>query len=217
MPETGRAWHAGRSYWRGKTGLNDQSIGIEIVNQSYCKNGDSTAEIRTGITKKVRMCFFPDYPEAQIAVVIDLLKGIQERHPNIKAIDFIGHSDIAPGRKIDPGPRFPWERLYQVGIGAWFDDDTALKYLEQFTARPMTISNIQKALNTYGYGIEQTGILDEQTRNVLQAFQLHFRPMNVNGEPTLETQAILYALIEKYHAGKLEGLLKIDASPAYSR
>ena len=203
VPESERAWHAGRSYWAGKSGLNDQSIGIEVVNQTYCKTSSVTHN------KPPRLCFYPDFAESQMEILIKLLDGILERHPHIKPTNIIGHSDIAPSRKIDPGPRFPWERLYQLGIGAWFDNDTVVKYWEEFTIKPMPIINIQRALGTYGYKIEPTGIVDAQTRNVLRAFQLHFRPLNVNGEPTLESTAILFALIEKYHPNQLNKLLKI--------
>ena len=228
VPESERAWHAGRSYWAGKTGLNDQSIGIEIVNQSYCRDPEvpetqpqdpssttssmpvmmETAEQPSAELPK-RLCFYPDFPETQMAIVIDLVKAIQKRHPRVEATHIIGHSDIAPSRKVDPGPRFPWERLYQLGIGAWFDDATVTKYWRQFTSQPMPLINVQKALHVYGYKIDQTGILDEQTRDVLRAFQLHFRPHQVTGKPTLETTAILFALIEKYRPDHLEELLTI--------
>ncbi len=205
VPESERAWHAGRSYWAGKSGLNDQSIGIEVVNQTYCKT--STAKTN----KPPRLCFYPDFAESQMKILITLLDEILERHPDIKPVNIIGHSDIAPSRKIDPGPRFPWQRLYKLGIGAWFDDDTVVKYWEQFAAKPMPLINVQRALGTYGYKIEPTGIMDEQTRNALRAFQLHFRPSEVTGQPTLESTAILFALIEKYRPKRLDELLAIDA------
>ncbi len=204
VPETERAWHAGRSYWAGKSGLNDQSIGIEVVNQTYCKQPSSPEN------KAPRLCFYPDFAEPQMVLLVNLLKDILERHPDIKPINIIGHSDIAPGRKIDPGPRFPWERLHKLGIGAWFDDATVVKYWEQFSVTPLPLVNIQKALGVYGYKIEPTGVLDEQTRNVLRAFQLHFRPSQVTSQPTLETTAILFALIEKYRPRKLDELLTVD-------
>lgn len=204
VPESERAWHAGRSYWHGKNALNDHSIGIEVVNQTYCEDAK---DLPVGIVTPKRLCFYPDFPETQMAILIDLLKGIQKRHPRVNPTDIVGHSDIAPSRKIDPGPRFPWERLYQLGIGAWFDDATVTKYWRQFTVKPMPIINVQKALGIYGYNIEPTGVLDEQTRNVISAFQLHFRPNEVTGQPSLETTAILYALIEKYRPKQLQELL----------
>lgn len=206
VPETERAWHAGRSYWAGKSALNDHSVGIEVVNQTYCKNPEN---LPAGIKPPKRLCFYPDFPETQMSILIDLLREIQERHPRVGPTHIIGHSDIAPSRKIDPGPRFPWERLYQLGIGAWFDDATVTKYWRQFTTEPMPLINVQKALGAYGYKIEPTGILDEQTRAVIRAFQLHFRPSEITGEPSLETTAIIFAMVEKYRPNQLDALLAI--------
>jgi len=216
VPETQRAWHAGRSYWAGKSGLNDQSIGIEIVNQTYCYQHEPNDPITDNSnesevpTEPEGFCFYPDFAENQLEIFLELLEDILERHPHIKPTNIVGHSDIAPNRKIDPGPRFPWQRLYQLGFGAWFDDETVTRYWVKFHETPMPIINIQRALNTYGYDIEETGELDRQTRNVLRAFQMHFRPSTVNGRPTLETVAILYALIEKYRTKSLNELLIID-------
>ncbi len=213
VPEEKRAWQAGTSYWGGKSSLNDLSIGIEIVNQAYCvkqdadENARPTADV-TGKTSKP-LCFFPDYAENQIALVIDLVEDILKRHPRIDPVNIVGHSDIAPDRKIDPGPRFPWQRLYQRGIGAWYDDATVIKYWRAFAGHPRPVGNIQKALGIYGYKIKTSGVLDEQTRNVLTAFQMHFRPDRVTGEPDEKTVAILFALIEKYRPRHLEDALAL--------
>ncbi len=208
VPESGRAWHAGKSYWGGRTALNDQSIGIEIVNQTYCRRG--SANIAPDSSENTRICFYPDFPESQMVLVIKLLQELVDRYPEIKAVNIVGHSDIAPDRKIDPGPRFPWQRLYRLGYGAWFDDETVVRYWDQFKSAPLPLRNIQRALNVYGYGIDATGELDEHTRNVLRAFQMHFRPSQVSSEPTAETAAILYALIEKYFPDQLEELLRVE-------
>lgn len=208
VDETQRAWHAGRSYWRGKTGLNDQSIGIEIVNTGHCRlvagnHNDISAESDS-------LCFFPDYPETQLELVVELIRDILERHPDIPITNIVGHSDIAPGRKIDPGPRFPWQRLYQLGIGAWYDEDTVFKYWQEFQREPPSLTTVQRALGVYGYKSPVSGELDEETRDVLQSFQLHFRPEAINREPDIKTAAILFALIEKYRADALPGLLESD-------
>jgi N-acetylmuramoyl-L-alanine amidase len=213
VPESERAWHAGRSYWAGKSGLNDQSIGIEVVNQTYCTKGNTEALPIDDSSAPKRICFYPDFPETQMGILIHLVKDILARHPDIKPINIIGHSDIAPARKVDPGPRFPWQRLYKLGIGAWFDDDTVVKYWEQFRETPIPLINTQKALAAYGYKIEVTGELDEQTHDALRAFQLHFRPMNVTGAPDLDSTAILFALIEKYRTNRLSDLLVIEPEP----
>jgi len=211
VPESLRAWHAGTSYWAGKSGLNDQSIGIELVNQTWCHSSGMEVDPYSG--NPDRICFYPDFADSQIALLVDLLDDILERHPDIKATNIIGHSDIAPDRKIDPGPRFPWQRLAVLGYGAWFDDEAVIRYWEQFRVQPLPLLNVQKALSAYGYGIELTGEDDEQTRNVLRAFQMHFRPMDVTSTATLESTATLFALLEKYYPEQLDELLKIEPQP----
>lgn len=206
VPEEARAWHAGGSYWDGKTALNDMSIGIEIVNQTYCRNADQVVAPAQDESESARICFYPDFAEPQIVMLTDLLKGLLQRHQEVTPTNIVGHSDIAPQRKIDPGPRFPWQRLYKLGYGAWFDDGTVVKYWQQFRLTMPPLITLQTALHEYGYGIEITGIDDEQTRNVVRAFQLHFLPYRVTREFDAESAAVLYALLEKYHPERLEGL-----------
>ncbi|MGA9575504.1 MAG: N-acetylmuramoyl-L-alanine amidase [Lysobacterales bacterium] len=214
VPEEDRAWHAGKSYWAGKTALNDMSVGIEIVNQTYCRKSELATPADATDQAPDTICFYPDFAESQMQMLIDLLKGITARHTEVKPTDIVGHSDIAPQRKIDPGPRFPWQRLYQLGFGAWFDDDTVFKYWEQFRLHQPPTLTLQTALHEYGYEIELNGMHDEQSRNVVRAFQMHFRPWLVNREFDAETVAILYALLEKYRPEKLELLQSMDESPA---
>jgi N-acetylmuramoyl-L-alanine amidase len=207
VPEQQRAWHAGNSYWAGQTKLNNVSVGIEIVNETYCHRAPDMTQEEAADWPSETICFFPDYPETQLALVVDLVQGILERHPEVKPTHVVGHSDIAPQRKIDPGPRFPWQRLYKLGIGAWYDDETVIAYWERFNREMPTVLQMQKALHTYGYKIELTGELDEQTRNVLRAFQHHFLPYRVTEQFTVETAATLYALVEKYYPDDLGPLL----------
>jgi len=206
VPESRRAWHAGVSYWSGKTGLNDQSIGIELVNQTYCHRDDTG----TNEGEVERMCFYPDFADAQLALLVELLGEIYDRHPKISPTNIVGHADIAPDRKIDPGPRFPWQRLARLGYGAWYDDDVVIRYWEQFKDEPLPLKNVQDALRAYGYNIESTGQADQQTANVLRAFQMHFRPSTVTETATLETTAVLFGLIEKYYPESLEELLRVE-------
>lgn len=208
VDESRRAWHAGTSYWAGKSGLNDQSIGIELVNRTWCHASEEGVDPYSGGPD--RLCFYPDFADGQIALLTDLLDKILQRHPDVKPTHIIGHSDIAPDRKIDPGPRFPWQRLAALGYGAWYDDATVIRYWEKFRAEPLPLINVQKALAAYGYNIELTGEFDEQTRNVLRAFQLHFRPWEVTREMTRETTATLFALLDKYYPEQLEVLLKVE-------
>ena len=212
VPEARRAWHAGDSSWGGKIGLNDQSIGIELVNQTYCHT--SSVENNGSDGQKPRICFYPDFADGQIDLLVALLAKIRERHPDIQPTRIVGHADIAPDRKIDPGPRFPWQRLYRLGYGAWFDDATVIRYWEQFAQHPLPMCNVQFGLQVYGYGIETSGVLDEHTRNVLRAFQMHFRPSEVSSEATTDTVAILVALIEKYYPERLDELLGVPESCA---
>ncbi|MGB5488597.1 MAG: N-acetylmuramoyl-L-alanine amidase, partial [Lysobacterales bacterium] len=204
VPEEKRAWHAGSSYWAGKTSLNDMSVGIELVNQTYCRKSEQAIPPEQADQTPARICFYPDFPESQITMLTDLLKGILSRHTEVKPTDIVGHADITPQRKIDPGPRFPWQRLYQLGYGAWYDDDTVFRYWEQFRLELPPVLTLQTALNYYGYDIELSGENDRQSRNVVRAFQMHFLPWQVSGEFNDETVAVLYALLEKYRPEKLE-------------
>lgn len=202
VKESQRAWHAGVSYWAGETGLNDRSIGIEIVNEFRCDLDPDAAE---DFGPDALVCDFPPFSEAQIEMLIELLRGIQQRYPGIGPLDFVAHSDIAipHRRRSDPGPLFPWRRLYDEGIGAWYDEETRLIYMERFENQPPTVERLQAALLRLGYLVEPTGELDHQTRFAVRAFQMHFRPSDYRGVPDVETAAILWSLIEKYRGGDL--------------
>jgi N-acetyl-anhydromuramyl-L-alanine amidase AmpD len=207
VTEEARAWHAGTSYWAGKVALNDMSIGIELVNQTYCRKSEAVIPPEAVDQTIERICFYPDFAEPQLEILLDLLKGITERHTSVKPTHIVGHSDIAPQRKIDPGPRFPWQRLHRLGYGAWYDDETVFKYWEQLRDAPPSVLTLQTALHTYGYGIDLSGDHDLQSQNVVRAFQMHFLPWKVSSEFDAETVAILFALIEKYYSSSLDTLL----------
>ena len=194
VEEEQRAWHAGASYWAGETALNDRSIGIEIVNEFDC---ETTPE--TDIDSL--QCEFLPFDEAQIEMTIDLLRGIQQRYPGIDPLDFVAHSDIATERRSDPGPLFPWRRLYEEGIGAWYDEETKARYESQFENLPPDIERLQAALLGLGYFVEPTGEFDKLTRFAVRAMQLRFRPDDISGEPDVESMAILWSLLEKYRRG----------------
>ena len=206
VPEHRRAWHAGKSYWGGKHGLNDASIGIEIVNRSRCESSDPEAEIQT---PEMQRCTLLDFPEAQIDLVIRLSKEILARNPDIDAIDVVGHSDIAPMRRSDPGPGFPWKRLFDHGIGAWFDDETVRDHQQRIeSGPPLPLEQIQRGLGALGYRIDPTGENDVPTRFVVRAFQMHFRPARTDGLVDAQTTAILFALLEKYRPRALHEILE---------
>ncbi|WP_114327396.1 penicillin binding protein PBP4B [Candidatus Colwellia aromaticivorans] len=212
--ENERAWHAGSSYWQGRTAINDQSIGIEIVNGSKCERlPQEQTELAIGqllLDKKLtpnQICFFPDYDPKQIELLIELSKEILKKNPDISPTHIIGHSDIAPQRKNDPGPRFPWYQLYQAGIGAWYEKETVLKYWKLFDVQMPNIGLIQQALHRYGYGIEETSELDSQTQAVLHTFQMHFVPWKITDRADEQTVATLFALLEKYMPEQAQELL----------
>ncbi|VFS51751.1 N-acetylmuramoyl-L-alanine amidase AmiD precursor [Budvicia aquatica] len=138
------------------------------------------------------------FTDNQIALVIALSRDIIERN-QIAAINVVGHSDISPGRKIDPGPLFPWKKLADAGIGAWPDSPTVERYLAKRQLHSaVDVKQLQNNLNRYGYQVSDSGVMDNQTRTVIKAFQMHFRPANYSGEADAETLAILDALLEKY-------------------
>lgn len=207
VDESGRAWHAGNSYWQGRKDLNDQSIGIEIVNVPECMRDTVSSKGHQRENSPARLCVFPDYDPKQIELLIALGKDILKRNPDISPTAVVGHSDIAPTRKNDPGPRFPWYQLYQAGIGAWYDNDSLKKYWQMFNDGPVSVGLMQRALNVYGYGITETGIADNATFDTLSAFQMHFMPWSVSGKLDSKTAATLFALIDKYFPKHIDALL----------
>ncbi|MNG99008.1 N-acetylmuramoyl-L-alanine amidase AmiD precursor [compost metagenome] len=188
VPDSQRAWHAGRSRWHQYAGLNTSSLGIEIVNLGY----ETGQELLP-----VQLRHWQPYTQAQIAAVGALAQELIRRY-QIPQTQVLGHSDVAPERKQDPGPLFPWRELsLQYGVGAW-PDEARVEQLRRQPAPAWDALAWQQQLARYGYGIAPSGDWDEQSRTVLSAFQLHFRPALVNGEPDAESQAILSALLERY-------------------
>ena len=185
VDETKRAWHAGISKWKGLDNLNFSSIGIEIVNL-----GNGTGGV------------FQPYPDYQIKKVGELSRDIVTRY-NISPFNVVGHADIAPGRKPDPGPLFPWKKLYtDYGVGAWYDDADKYLFIQQYpwdTTSSVFITQVQTDLKKYGYDVPANGMIDTQTKNAIIAFQMHFRPEKYDGIVDAETWAILKALNKKYN------------------
>jgi N-acetylmuramoyl-L-alanine amidase len=177
VPEDRRAWHAGASAWGGATDINSRSIGIEIANAGH-----------PGA--------LPDFPPAQIEAVIALCRDIVGRHP-IPSHRVLAHSDVAPGRKLDPGERFPWRKLAEAGIGHWVEPGP---FAEGATLRPGdtggAVEALQQLLALYGYDIEVGGVFDQRTEYVIAAFQRHFRPARVDGHADPSTLDTLRRLIE---------------------
>lgn len=191
--ESMRAWHAGVSAWGDREGLNDTSIGIEIVNPGF-------TQTPSGLS-------WSPFSESQIQLVIALAKDIVQRY-DIEPTNVVAHSDISPGRKLDPGPFFPWQRLAQAGVGAWPERATVARYLNQFSnGRVPSVRALQQGLARYGYRLEPTGRMDDQTLRVLKSFQMRFRPTDHTGFYDAESAAILFALIEKYHGPAQAGAI----------
>jgi N-acetylmuramoyl-L-alanine amidase len=179
VDETNAAWHAGNSSWKNFTQLNNSSIGIEIVNPGW----QDTPNGRV----------YAPFPQYQIDALIPLVRDIVTRH-HITPDNVLGHSDIAPLRKQDPGPMFPWKQLADAGLVAWPDATRVAVVTPVFQAQLPDVAWYQKKLATWGYALVQSGILDEQTRAVLSAFQMKYRPANIDGTPDVETAALLEAL-----------------------
>jgi len=176
VDEDKRAWHAGVSFWNGESNLNNTSVGIEIVNLDSAIN---------------------HYPSKQIDATMFLCKQIIARH-NIIPRYVLGHSDIAPFRKADPGILFPWEILYQNGIGAMADAVDIVE-LENTINLPSALE-LQQNLAKYGYKIDLTGNFDDQTMAVLNAFRKHFCPDLLNYKVDKTSYATLLALIKNIYS-----------------
>ncbi len=179
VDENRRAWHVGNSQWNGRTWLNSSSIGIEMVNQGYTE----TPEGRV----------WQPWGEQQIDSLVLLLKDIMQRH-GLTAEHVVGHSDIAPQRKVDPGPAFPWQRLAQEGLILWPEPQAVATHLQAFTQQLPSILWFQQQLAKVGYAVPEHGEFDQVTRNVVAAFQMKYRPVLYDGEPDAQTAAMLLAL-----------------------
>ncbi len=151
-----RAWHAGAAQWRGETDVNGRSVGIELVNPGH----------EFG---------YPDFPEAQIAALEAVAGEILGRHP-VPPRNVVGHADVAPRRRKDPGEKFPWARLAAAGIGLWPD-----------RAPPVEAEPVVEMLAEYGYPAEGAA--------TIAAFQRHFRPARIDGVADAETAGLVRALL----------------------
>lgn len=204
VAESDRAWHAGESAFEDRQNLNDQSIGIELVNTGHC---DQPIAATTTDTVRPALCLTPDFDPAQMQLLALLLKDIVKRYPDISPTRILAHSDIAPAKKQDPGPRFPWQWLARQGIGAWYDNQTVRQYYQQ-PVLTGGIIQLQQALRLYGYAIAVTGEHDEQSKLYFSAFQRHFVPEHVTGEMDDKSIAVLSALLAKYRPEQFRQLLQ---------
>lgn len=174
--ESDRAWHAGKGSWKGREDVNSWSIGIEVVNAGP-------------------LAQFPDFPDVQIHAVAELARDICARN-HISPERVLAHSDVSPGRKIDPGERFPWDRLAQMGVGHCVVP--APVQGGRFLAtgdRGEPVEALQSMLSVYGYSIEINGLFDDATKQVVEAFQRHFRRDRVDGVADRSTIETLHRLL----------------------
>ena len=177
VAEADRAWHAGRSFWSGERDMNTVSIGIEIV------NGGHTFGL-------------PPYPPAQIAAVTELAGDIVGRRV-IPPTRVLGHSDVAPDRKDDPGELFPWAALGEAGIALQLPPGPVEP------VPPATLDDLRVVLAEIGYacpiGRNDAGD-DDVARAALRAFQRRWRPQRIDGMADAETTALVQA-VRKAAAG----------------
>jgi N-acetylmuramoyl-L-alanine amidase len=175
VPEERRAWHAGVSFWKGEQDVNGVSIGIELVNPGH----------ELG---------YPDFPDLQIEALIGLMDAVRGRWsiPNGR---ILGHSDVAPGRKIDPGEKLPWKRLAQDGHGLWIEADPAPGAPLGVGDEGTGVFALQAGLTRLGYDSAPSGQYDEHTEVIVTAFQRHWRPERVDGIADGETRARLVRLL----------------------
>lgn len=177
--EQDRAWHAGRSFWKGVTDINSASVGIEIVNGGHDFG-------------------LPDFPDAQMDAVIALTQGIMERH-GIGAHDVIAHSDVAPGRKRDPGERFAWHALAQRGAALHVEPVPVGggRFLAPGdTGEP--VAALQSMLALYGFDAKPDSVFGEATRIQIEAFQRRHRPAQIDGIADMSTIETLNRVVRLY-------------------
>jgi len=180
VPEARRAWHAGVASWSGESDINGCSVGIEMVNPGHAFG-------------------YRDFPPAQIAAVIALVGDIRTRW-TIPDARMLGHSDVAPARKQDPGERFPWKTLALAGHGLWAEPRAAPGPVLAEGESGLGVTILKRALAGLGYGLETIGDYDAATTLAVIAFQRHWRPTRVDGLADGETRARLMALFREASA-----------------
>jgi N-acetylmuramoyl-L-alanine amidase len=175
VPEERRAWHAGLSFWKGETDINSRSVGIEIVNPGH----------EFG---------YRAFPDAQIAAVIALVADVRSRW-TIGDDRIVGHSDVAPDRKDDPGELFPWKRLAEAGHGLWAEPPAAPGAPLGEGEEGAGVFALQAGLTRLGYDCAPSGKFDAHTTAVVRAFQRHWVQTRFDGIADGETRARLIALL----------------------
>ena len=199
VDESRQSNHAGISSWKIYNQLNAASIGIEIVNPGFTESPQGRV-------------WYP-FKQAQIDQLILLLKDIVKRH-GIKPENILGHNDIAPQRKQDPGPMFPWKQLADAGLIAWPEPSRVAARLPGYQQQLPDVLWFQLKLAQHGYAVPQTGQFDQATRNVLVVFQSKYRQSLFDGTPDAETAAILDVLTSPLPAVPAQGAGSAPAAAA---
>lgn len=182
VDEFQRAWHAGRSSWQGNRMLNASSIGIEIVHPGAKILPDGGRE------------YLP-FPKAQIDALVPLVQDIVRRY-QIKPERILGHAEIQPQTKQDPGPTFPWKLFSELGITPpWPDAARVEAQRLAFEAAPPDAFWWRQAFTRHGYELATGGTFDDELKNVTASFQMRYRPANFSGQPDAETAALLHVLV----------------------
>ncbi|MDR2539024.1 MAG: N-acetylmuramoyl-L-alanine amidase [Chlamydiales bacterium] len=208
VPENMRAWHAGVAEWRGESDVNSNSIGLEIVNWGYTygiiSNEPSEpslkkmwsqaihAQRRAGNQNPSAKKIWHPFPPKQMDIVTCLSQDLIKKW-SINSENVIGHADIAPGRKVDPGPLFDWESLAKKGVGVWYDSN--MDRVHSNKPSGISIPWMQENLHNWGYKTPKSGSLDPETKKVIQAFQMHFRQKKWDGSIDEESMDILDMLL----------------------
>lgn len=183
VSEARRAWHAGVASWLGSSDVNARSIGVELVNPG-------------------QEFGYRHFPAAQMAALHRLLRDVLGRH-RVAPTEIVGHSDVAPLRKQDPGEFFDWRALASDGIGLWPDEAASRPgaWIMEFGDRSPAVAEMQRRFAAYGYGLPATGVYDDATFATVKAFQRHFRPRLVDGLADAETQGRLDDLLTRARRG----------------
>ncbi len=180
VPEERRAWHAGVASWRGESDVNAASIGIELVNPGHDHG-------------------YRAFPDVQIEALVVLLSDIRERW-TVADAGILGHSDVAPARKLDPGELFPWRRLAEAGHGLWVEPPPSPGATLGPGDEGLGVLALQAGLIRLGYGLSASGRFDAETETVVRAFQRHWRPDRLDGLADGDTRARLVALLKAAQA-----------------
>ena len=175
VPEERRAWHAGKSFWKGETDINAVSVGIEVVNPGH------------------EFGYRP-FPEAQIEALADLIADVRSRW-TIPDARILGHADVAPDRKEDPGELFPWKHLSELGHGLWVEVGAAPGAALAEGEEGLGVLALQAGLNRLGYDCPPSGKYDATTTTIVRAFQRHWLQTRFDGVADGETRSRLVSLL----------------------